>query len=58
MLFVKRQFFIGNDLLSLLENAGRMGIPLPSALTNAVEILGGKSNKTSSEYDNKKGDVE
>jgi phage-related holin len=55
---VKRQFFIGNELLSLLENAGRMGIPLPSALTNAVEILGGKSNKTSSEYDNKKGDVE
>lgn len=51
-------FFIGNELLSLLENAGRMGIPLPSALTNAVEILGGNSNKTSSEYDNKKGDVE
>ena len=31
--------FIGNELLSLLENAGRMGIPLPSALTNAFEIL-------------------
>jgi len=51
-------FFIGNELLSLLENAGRMGIPLPSALTNAVEVLSGKSKKTSSEYDNKKGDVE
>ncbi|MFD5259882.1 holin family protein [Bacillus wiedmannii] len=51
-------FFIGNELLSLLENAGRMGIPLPSALTNAVEVLGGRSKKTSSEYDNKKGDVE
>ncbi|PHC80061.1 holin [Bacillus wiedmannii] len=51
-------FFIGNELLSLLENAGRMVIPLPSALTNAVEVLGGKSKKTSSEYDNKKGDVE
>ncbi|QKH06213.1 phage holin family protein [Bacillus cereus] len=35
-------FFMGNELLSLLENAGRMGIPLPQALTNAVEILGGK----------------
>ncbi|MEK4579767.1 MULTISPECIES: phage holin family protein [Bacillus] len=35
-------FFIGNELLSLLENAGRMGIPLPQALTNAVEILGSK----------------
>ncbi|PEU85565.1 holin, partial [Bacillus thuringiensis] len=50
-------FFMGNELLSLLENAGRMGIPLPQALTNAVEILGGKSNKTSSEYTNRKGDV-
>ncbi|HFK1455288.1 MULTISPECIES: phage holin family protein [Bacillus] len=51
-------FFIGNELLSLLENAGRMGIPLPRALINAVEILIGKSNKTNSEYTNKKGDVE
>ncbi len=37
--------FIGNELLSLLENAGRMGITLPSALTNAVEILGGKQKQ-------------
>ncbi|MED1556841.1 phage holin family protein [Bacillus paramycoides] len=46
-------FFIGNELLSLLENAGRMGIPLPSALTNAVEVLGGKQKQ-----EEKKGDVE
>ncbi|PGC22762.1 holin [Bacillus wiedmannii] len=46
-------FFIGNELLSLLENAGRMGIPLPSALTNAVEILGGKQKQ-----EDKKGDVQ
>ncbi len=36
---------MGNELLSLLENAGRMGIPLPQALTNAVEILGGKQKQ-------------
>ncbi|WIG23695.1 phage holin family protein [Bacillus anthracis] len=46
-------FFMGNELLSILENAGRMGIPLPSALTNAVEILGGKQKQ-----EDKKGDVE
>ncbi|PEL80010.1 phage holin family protein [Bacillus wiedmannii] len=46
-------FFIGNELLSLLENAGRMGIPLPSALTNAVEILGGKQKQ-----EERKGDVQ
>lgn len=46
-------FFIGNELLSHLENAGRMGIPLPSALTNAVEILGGKQKQVE-----RKGEVE
>ncbi|MED0939615.1 phage holin family protein [Bacillus mobilis] len=46
-------FFIGNELLSLLENAGRMGVPLPQALTNAVEILGGKQKQ-----EEKKGEVE
>ncbi|PFL46229.1 holin [Bacillus cereus] len=46
-------FFIGNELLSLIENAGRMGIPLPSALTNAVEILSGKQKQ-----EEKKGDVQ
>ncbi len=46
-------FFIGNELLSLLENAGRMGIPLPQALTNAVEILGGKQKQ-----EEKKGEVQ
>ncbi|MDY8166151.1 phage holin family protein [Bacillus thuringiensis] len=46
-------FFIGNELLSLLENAGRMGIPLPSVLTNAVEVLGGKQKQ-----EDKKGDVQ
>ncbi|MGE6593490.1 phage holin family protein [Bacillus mycoides] len=45
-------FFMGNELLSILENAGRMGIPLPQALTNAVEILGGKQKQ-----EEKKGDV-
>ncbi|MDZ4499758.1 phage holin family protein [Bacillus cereus] len=46
-------FFMGNELLSLLENAGRMGIPLPQALTNAVEVLGGKQKQ-----EDKKGDVQ
>lgn len=46
-------FFMGNELLSILENAGRMGIPLPQALTNAVEILGSKQKQ-----EDKKGDVQ
>ncbi|MDQ7236516.1 phage holin family protein [Bacillus pacificus] len=43
--------FIGNELLSLLENAGSMGIKLPSVFMNAIEVLGGKQKE-------KKGDVE
>ncbi|PEA88273.1 phage holin family protein [Bacillus thuringiensis] len=42
-------FFMGNELLSILENAGRMGIPLPQPLTNAVEILGGKNKQNKGE---------
>ncbi|PEW62066.1 holin [Bacillus cereus] len=42
-------FFMGNELLSILENAGRMGIPLPQPLTSAVEILGGKSKENKGE---------
>ncbi|EOP85958.1 toxin secretion/phage lysis holin [Bacillus cereus HuB4-4] len=42
-------FFMGNELLSILENAGRMGIPLPQPLTSAVEILSGKSKQNKGE---------
>ena len=35
-------FFIANELLSLVENAGKIGLPVPSVLKNAVEVLKGK----------------
>lgn len=31
--------FMANELLSIVENAGLMGIPIPSVITNAVDIL-------------------
>lgn len=37
-------FYIANELLSILENAGRIGVPIPSTIQKAVEILNGKSN--------------
>ena len=33
--------FCANELLSITENAGLMGIPLPRKLTDAIEILRG-----------------
>lgn len=35
--------FIANELISLIENAGLMGVPLPSVITNALDILQKKS---------------
>jgi toxin secretion/phage lysis holin len=31
--------FIVNELISIVENAGVMGVPIPSAITKAVDIL-------------------
>lgn len=32
-------FYIANELLSIIENAGKMGIPMPPAFINAVAVL-------------------
>jgi toxin secretion/phage lysis holin len=32
-------FFIANEALSILENAGRMGVPVPEVVKKAVEAL-------------------
>lgn len=31
--------FMANELISIIENAGLMGLPLPAILNNAVDIL-------------------
>ena len=31
--------FLINEVVSIVENAGLMGIPLPAVLTNAIELL-------------------
>lgn len=36
--------FCANEILSITENAGLMGIPLPRALTDAIEILRGEAD--------------
>ena len=38
-------FFVANDGISILENVGEMGIPLPQKLTEVLEQLKNKSNK-------------
>ena len=31
--------FIANEILSLVENAGLMGVPIPNVITNAIDVL-------------------
>lgn len=31
--------FMANELISIVENAGLMGIPLPAVITSAIEVL-------------------
>jgi toxin secretion/phage lysis holin len=36
-------FYLANELLSIIENAGRMGVPMPDVLRNAVKIFESRS---------------
>ena len=35
--------FIANEAISIIENAGLMGIPVPAAITRAIEVLKDKA---------------
>lgn len=37
--------FIVNEAISIIENAGLMGIPIPQSLMSAIDILKGKSEE-------------
>lgn len=37
--------FMVNEALSIIENAGLMGIPIPSPITNAIEVLKGRQEE-------------
>lgn len=41
--------FAANELLSIVENAGLMGVPMPAAITNAVEVLQNKAQENNKE---------
>ncbi|SEL81090.1 toxin secretion/phage lysis holin [Paenibacillus sp. OK003] len=43
-------FYIANELLSITENGGKMGAPIPSVIKQAIEVLKGKGGN-----DNDKG---
>ena len=38
--------FIANELISIVENAGLMGIPIPTTITKAIDVLKNKSEES------------
>jgi len=38
-------FYLANEMLSIIENAGRVGLPVPEMLQKAVEIFKSESNR-------------
>lgn len=45
---------VSNEVLSIIENAGLMGVPVPEAIKKAIEMLNSKNkNKNNDEEDNK-----
>lgn len=47
-------FYLANECLSIIENSGRIGLPVPDSLTNAIKVLRGDNKEQSeeSEHDN------
>lgn len=41
--------FITNETISIVENAGLMGLPLPSAITKAIDVLTRKAEDSSTQ---------
>ncbi|MBD3919601.1 phage holin family protein [Paenibacillus sp. PR3] len=40
-------FYLANELISITENYGRIGLPLPDSLRQIIEVLKDKGNKSS-----------
>lgn len=48
--------FIANEALSVIENAGLMGIPIPKALLRGIDVLKGKAEEMPEEETDHKND--
>ncbi len=49
-------WFIASEGISVIENAAQMGVPIPKAMKQALEVMKGNDDGTA-KYDNNKNDV-
>jgi toxin secretion/phage lysis holin len=47
-------FYCANELVSIIENAGRIGLPVPEQLRSAIEVLKGKGKGENNVRNNKR----
>jgi hypothetical protein len=38
-------FYIANELLSIIENGGKLGAPIPPVIRQAIQVLKGKAGE-------------
>ncbi len=43
--------FVANETISIVENAGLMGVPIPAALTKAIDVLNAKANQEERDHE-------
>ena len=43
--------FVANETISIVENAGLMGVPIPAAITKAIDVLNTKAQETEEKQD-------
>ena len=46
--------FIANETISIIENAGLMGIPIPSVIVRAIEVLKNRAEESENENSEQK----
>ena len=48
---------ITNEALSIIENLGLMGVPIPAPIINAIEVLKAKADNSAESFDGKPKDL-
>lgn len=46
--------FVANEAISIVENAGLMGVPIPAVISNAIDVLQKRSEHNEDEEEDKK----
>lgn len=42
--------FVANETISIVENAGLMGVPIPAAIVKAIDVLNAKANQEEQDH--------